>query len=100
MVVSVVGGEQQVLEAGAGLGRDPAQGGERPGEVLGQVAEFGVGLLGAPLQDRERLVGGEAVNQQQRALDLFDRFSRGEDFGQFDVEDVARSAATMSVMSR
>ena len=71
------GGLQQLCQLMLRLvakGFAPVLGSERDGEI----AEFGVRVLGVSSQQVERLVAGEPVNEHQRAFGLFDLRHRCE----------------------
>lgn len=50
-------------------------------ESFGDVAEFGVGVLGVPDEDVEGAVGGDAVDEHEHAFGLFDRSAGGGEVG-------------------
>lgn len=70
-----------MVEAGAQVGGYVEFGGYSCEELFGDVAEFGVGLLGVPDEDVEGSVGGDGVDEHEHAFGLLDRSAGGGDVG-------------------
>lgn len=70
-----------MIEACAYRGGDVEVGGYSGEESFGDVAEFGVGVLGVPDEDVEGAVGGDAVDEHEHAFGLFDRSAGGGEVG-------------------
>ncbi|OFV75536.1 hypothetical protein RERY_38400 [Rhodococcus erythropolis] len=88
-----------MIEACAYSGGDVEVGGYAGEEPFGDVAEFGVGLLGVPDEDVEGAVGGDAVDEHEHPFGLFDRTA-----GEGEVATTSSTASetvlsTVSVMS-